>query len=725
MLPIESIFSSEGLLSKALKGYETRAEQQDLALQVMRAYKEGRFLLAEAATGVGKSWAYLIPALLWASSQREVTIVSTHTIALQEQLIKKDIPFLLDLLGLDLQVTLVKGMGNYFCFRKYEEMKLEAPQLSSEEQRDLQRLGQMAESSWEGTSSQISFPLSPGMWEKVAAERGACTHIECPHFKKCFFFQARKKVAESQILVVNHYLLISELAMRMRSDFDEERSILPKTPRIIVDEAHHLEEIALESFSTRVDRLDMVRHLGRIYSEFQPQKSRIALFSQDLSQRKTKFSQEWLLLFQIEIPAQKKCVLEKLEELFAKIESFCEQHLVKEQASEIRERRWRFSSELAGIPFWKEEIEAIFSQLQKENDKLFTLLKRFIEEGLSGLSELDKESLSIHTVAFNFVESYLQQKLAELHAFIMVHEEKSRVRWIEAAPPLAIKNITLVDAKLNVSQYLQEHLFHTKQTAVLCSATLTSNQNFSLLKQQIGLNDDRLCQRTEEKQYGSPFDFAKNALFLVPRDFLLPHERGFTDQVANMVQEIIRISQGGCFILFTSYEMLHIVYEKVQRSFHKPKASYMKQGEMARPLLVERFKKNTDSVLFATSSFWEGIDIAGDALRCVVMTKLPFKVPSEPLFQAMSEVYETEGKDPFSQYSLPQACLKFKQGFGRLIRTKEDRGCVVCLDRRVMTKPYGKAFLKSLPPCPVLYEDQEQMLEKMDLFYRGSEAKLH
>jgi ATP-dependent DNA helicase DinG len=537
MLTIESIFSSEGLLSKALKGYETRSEQQDLAFQVMRAYKEGRFLLAEAATGVGKSWAYLIPALLWATSQREVTIISTHTIALQEQLLKKDIPFLLDLLGLDLQVTLVKGMGNYFCYRKHEELKSEVAHLSPDEQKDFHRLGQMAETSWEGTSSQLSFPLSPGMWEKVAAERGACTHIECPHFKKCFFFQARKKVAESQILIVNHYLLISELAMRMRSDFVEERSILPKSPRIIVDEAHHLEEIALESFSTRIDRLDMVRHLGRIYSEFQPQKSRIALFSQDLSQKKTKFSQEWLLLFQIDIPAQKKCALEKLEELFVLVEAFCEQYLMKEQASEIREKRWRFSSESAAHPSWKEEIEPLFFQVRQECDKLFILLKRFIEEGLVGLSELDRESLSIHTVAFDFVESYIQQKLDELHAFISIHEEKSRVRWIEATPPLAIKNITLVDAKLNVSQYLREHLFQSKQTAVLCSATLTSNQNFSLLKQQIGLSDEGLCQRTEEKQYGSPFDFANNALFLVPKDFLLPHERGFTDQVAQLVQD--------------------------------------------------------------------------------------------------------------------------------------------------------------------------------------------
>ena len=272
MLNIESIFSSEGLLNKSLKGYELREEQKELALQVMQAYDQDRVLLAEAATGVGKSWAYLIPALLWAASRREATIISTHTIALQEQLIKKDIPFLLDLLQLDLQVTLVKGMSNYFCFRKFDEVEQEASVLSSGEQEELKKLERFSETSCEGSISNVSFPLSPGMWDKVAAERSSCTHMQCPHFKQCFFFKARKQVSESQILVINHHLLVSEISMRMRSDFKEEKSILPKTYRIILDEAHHLEEIALESFSVKIDRLDLIRHLGRIYSECQPQK---------------------------------------------------------------------------------------------------------------------------------------------------------------------------------------------------------------------------------------------------------------------------------------------------------------------------------------------------------------------------------------------------------------------------------------------------------------------
>ncbi len=722
MLDIESIFSPQGLLSKGLIGYEMRGEQRDLALQVMHAYNKDRVLLAEAATGVGKSWAYLIPALLWASSRRETTIISTHTIALQEQLIKKDIPFLLNLLQLDLQATLVKGMGNYFCFRKFDEVAQESFLLSSQEQSELQKLEVFAATSSEGSIGNISFPLSSGMWNKVCAERSSCTHMQCPHFKQCFFFKARKQVAESQILVINHHLLVSELAMRMRPDFREEKSILPKSYRIILDEAHHLEEIALESFSVKLDRLDLVRYLGRIYSEFQPQKSRLGLFMQDLSKKKSNFSRALVLLLDIEVPSQKKLALTSVEELFEKLEKFCEEHLSKEQASEIRERRWRFSAKEAAIPSWKEGIQESFLTVQREWNKLFALLKQLKNEALQGLSDGDKESLSMHVMAFDFTESYLTQKLSELETFIMVHEEKSRVRWVETSAPLAMKNVTLVDAKLNVSEYLRTHLFQAKQTAILCSATLTSNQNFSFLKQQIGLNEEALSKRTEEKTYSSPFDFAKNALFLVPKDFVLPHEYGFSDQVATAVKKIIEASRGGCFILFTSYEMLHFVYEKITRSYDKPSASYMKQGESSKQTLIENFKKAKDGVLFATSSFWEGIDIAGNALRCVVITKLPFRVPSDPLFQAMSEMYEKEGRDSFSEYSLPLACLKFKQGFGRLIRTKSDRGCVVCLDRRVMTKPYGKSFLKSLPPCPVIYEDSKLLVEKMKMFYQENGA---
>lgn len=719
---IEKIFSPTGLLSRSVQEYEMREEQKEMSLKVMEAYEGNLVLLVEAATGIGKSWAYLIPALLWAAAKKGPTVISTNTIALQEQLIKKDIPFLLDTLKLDLEVTLVKGMSNYFCFRKYEEALLEKSLFTPEEKSDMDKLQLFAETSRGGSFSEMNDPLSAGMWEKVSAERSACTHVECPHFKECFFFKARKALEDAQILIVNHHLLVAEMAMRLRPDFQEEKSILPKFSRIVLDEAHHLEEIALESFSVRIDRLDLVRYLGRIYSDNQPQKSRLGLLKSDLIGKKIQFSPAAATAIDVEIPAQKRIALAALEQFFLSIEEFCQQELISESSLETREKRWRFSDEKTATLRWQEGIKGLFIAVQEEWNKLFSLINLLKQEIERGLSSSSKDVFSLHFTAFDMITGVLIQRLSQLEHFVVAPCDERRVRWVEVSSPLAMKNIMLVDAKLNVSEYLKKYLFSAKETAVLCSATLTSNQNFSFLKQQIGILGNEFVERVSEKVYDSPFDFQKNTLFLVPQDISYPHEYGFIEEAVSMIKEILRISKGGCFVLFTSYDMLQKCYDKIVKASDKLALNYLKQGEASKLTLIERFRQKKNSVLFATSSFWEGIDIAGEALRCVVLTKLPFRVPSDPLFQAMSEMYTKEGKDPFSEYSLPHACLKFKQGFGRLIRTKEDRGCVVCLDKRIMTKNYGKTFLKSLPNSPVIYKKKSELIKRMEEFYQGSGA---
>ena len=363
-----------------------------------------------------------------------------------------------------------------------------------------------------------------------------------------------------------------------------------------------------------------------------------------------------------------------------------------------------------------------FVVLEEEWKKLFSLLEILKKETLRGLSDEEKDFFTPHFTAIEIVESSLSHRLAQIEQFVLAPSDEKRVRWIEASSSLSMKNTTLVDARLNVSEYLRNLLFSSKETVVLCSATLTSNQNFAFLKQQIGLVGKEFEKRIIEKTYDSPFDFKKNALFLVPNDIPYSHEYDFFNQAVAIIKKILKASGGGCFLLFTSYEMLQNCYDKITKASDSPKFNYMKQGDLPRQTIVEKFKQRKDSVLFATSSFWEGIDIAGDALRCVVLMKLPFRVPTEPMFQAMSAMYEKDGKDPFSEYSLPQACLKFKQGFGRLIRTKSDRGCVVCLDKRVMTKSYGKVFVKSLPACPVIYKTSQEVVNQVEEFFQGNGA---
>jgi ATP-dependent DNA helicase DinG len=714
---IEQIFAPAGFLSEQVKNYELRKEQQEMSSAVMHAFENNQILLAEAATGVGKSWAYLAPALLWAADKKGSTIISTHTIALQEQLLHKDIPFLLDTLGLDLQATLVKGMGNYFCFRKYEEALQEESLFSEEEKKGMDKLKIFAQNAKEGSFSELSVPLSGDIWEKVAAERSSCTHVECPYFKECFFFKARKSVADAHIIIVNHAFLMADMALRLRPDFDEEKSLLPKCSKIVIDEAHHLEEIALESFSIRTDRLDLIRYLGRIYSDHAPLRSRIGLLKTDLILRRVSLSPMIANALDIDIPAQKRTLSTALDNLLNELERFCSEELVSENGASPQEKRWRLTENCFSHLLWKEKIEKLCETALEEHKRLIITLGFVVQELQRTLSEKNLELLASHFTALGIWQEVFSEKISQLSRFIFSPMEEKRVRWVESSFH-KMKNLMLVDATLSVADSLHKHLFSQKDTAILCSATLTSNQNFSFLKQQIGLSQKDFETKTEEKIYHSPFDFEKNARFLIPSDISFPHEYSFLEETSQMIQKILEASQGGCFVLFTSYDMLQKCYDKVLSSPKAPPLFYLKQGEESKKTLIEKFRKNKDSVLFATSSFWEGVDIAGNALRCVIITKLPFKVPSDPLFQAMSELYTKEGKDPFMDYSLPQACLQFKQGFGRLIRTKSDKGCVICLDKRIMAKGYGKAFLRSLPNCPTSYKKGKDLLEEMRAFYQ-------
>lgn len=717
---VDQVFAPTGILSRHLKNYEMREEQKEMSTQVMHAYETNKILLVEAATGVGKSWAYLVPALLWAASHEGPTLLATHTIALQEQLLHKDIPFLLKALNLDLEVVLVKGMGNYFCFKKYEEACAEKDSLSPAEQKDLERLEFFSEGSSDGSLSEVRFPLAPPVWESVAADRYSCTRMQCPHYKKCFFFKARKRMSEAHILIANHHLLVVDLAAKLRADFEEEQSLFPKISKLIIDEAHHLEEIALESFSQRVDRLDLIRSIGRIYSDYQPAKSRIGLLKATLSLFRKQIPSQILVTFDLEIPNQKRVVTEGLEQLFEAIECFCEGELEREASPEGREKRWRLLEEKTKSASW-EAIISVFQVVEEDWNRFLQMLTFLRKEIQSTSSEAEKEGLSAHFTFLDRIMSVLTQKMDQLGNFIQGPFREDRVRWMESSLSV-MKNFTLVDATLDVANYLQTLLFSVKETSVLCSATLAANQNFSYLKQQIGLNTKELEDKVQEKVYPSLFDYEKNALFLVPQDAPFPHESSFIGYTIESIRNIIEVSNGGCFLLFTSYEFLQSCYAKIVHTKNKGSYTYLKQGDLPRQILIEKFKENKNSVLFATSSFWEGIDIAGEALRCVVLTKLPFKVPTEPLLQAMSEKLVKAGKDPFSSYSLPDACLKFKQGFGRLIRTKEDRGCVVCLDKRIMTKSYGKHFLQSLPSCPVIFKNSKEMLERMRQFYSPSSS---
>ncbi len=595
------IFSQEGVLSRHLPEFEERPQQLQMAEEISSAYLENRIALIEAGTGIGKSVAYLVPAILWAVREKEKTVISTHTISLQEQLLEKDLPLLLKILGIEIKATLVKGMGNYLCLLKYEQLEEASPQLES-----------WVETTEEGSLSDIPFALPSGLWEKVAAQTERCTGNKCPHFRRCFFFKARKKLEESQLLIVNHHLLLADLAS------EGDKAILPPVERLILDEAHHLEEIAISMFTKQADKNTLLK-----------------LFDNPQITNRDLLAPKLIHAFSLLTPLR------------------------------VRE------------PFSK-EIQEAFAELSRLLSSLLETLE-------------DKELLIP-----------LQKQTDVLSTFFTETGQKARVRWIEK---IGI-NLHLKEVDLDISSLLRDRLFSRFLSTTLCSATLTSGRNFSFIRHRLGIDE------ASESIFDSPFDFQNRVLLAVPSDMPDPSDPAFAIAAAEMIGKILEISQGSAFVLFTSYEMLDDCYHQLKDRF-----SILRQGDSPRTVLIEKFRAKTGNILFGTDSFWEGVDVAGQALHCVILVKLPFKVPDDPLVEARSELLEKEGKSPFMHYLLPQAALKFKQGFGRLMRKKTDYGTVVCLDRRLVTKAYGKIILQSLPPCRTLFASREKVLQEIKSFY--------
>lgn len=718
---LDTIFSAEGLLKKCLKNFEARKEQQEMAQVILEAYEKNHHSLIEAGTGIGKSLAYLVPAVFWALKHQEKTVISTHTIALQEQLIRKDIPFLLKIMDADLQAVLVKGMSNYLCLRKLDELKEQLPIYTKEEQQELETIEAWATAAGEGCRSELAKPVSGSTWEKVGAEAENCTYNRCPHYKRCFFFRARREAAEAQILVVNHHLLCADLAIKQMKDAKVEGTVLPQYKRAVLDEAHHFEEVALESLSLRIDRVGLIRLLGKLYSDHQPLRSRLNLLRQSLSYAPRHLPQKEIASItqrvEMDLPAEKRNLVEKIEATFDALQEFCSMQLTELSQQELREQKWRLKENIFKDPLLQQNIKPIFRELSESLYRFAASLKGLVKD-LEALKDAQfQESLAGHCAEIQSTSGRLEEMASAIGRFFEEDVNPHRVRWIESSLLPGRANMILVDANLDVSSYLKEAFFNRLSTASLCSATLSTNGHFQFVRQRLGLSDE--TERTiSERVFYSPFDYKNRALLVIPNDLPLPTDPGFTASAAEAAFQAILASRGNAFVLFTSYDMLIAAYNLLLPRAKEHGLTLLRQGESARHALIDKFKSKEGSVLFGTDSFWEGVDVAGEALRCVILVKLPFRVPSDPLVQAQTEALVKQGKDPFFDYTVPQAVVKFKQGFGRLIRSKQDRGCIVCLDKRLTTKSYGKAFLKSLPSCRMVVLESDKAFEEMRDFYK-------
>ncbi len=705
---LKEILSPGGSLSRFVPGYEHREQQIDMLGDVEAAFHESRIALIEAGTGVGKSMAYLLPALYWASKHKEKILLSTHTINLQEQLLHKDIPLAAKALGVELKAVLVKGMSNYLCLRKLEDARHEKQTWPDKEHDELEKIEAWAENTRDGSLAELKFAPSSATWERLCAESDTCNFRKCPFYKKCHFFNARQEAQDAQILVSNHSMLFADLAQRQG---ENEAGLLPAYKRVVLDEAHRIEDVATEFFARKVSYFSLLKLMGRFGTE---KHGKLAQLKDKLFTHYQKHTPGEMLpilaRLNMDLPGLRREMQHRATDLFQALADFVQtDDLMGERKLRMLAHHRQQASWQALCPLAKEAIESATR---------FRLSARALMEDLSLIQdEKLQEKIQGSVFEIQALLRRLEEAFASIENFIFHDCVKGNVRWIESKPLKNLINIHLIEAKLDLAELLVKNLFEAFPTTILTSATLTAHQDFTYFKERIGL-DKLEGKEIIEKSYQSPFDYPKQARLIVPNDLPHPNAPEFMAAAIKTIGEALIACRGQAFVLFTSHQMMNECAFALHEKLALHRFPLLVQGQNSRKALLDQFRNTKYAVLFGTDAFWEGVDVAGEALRCVILVKLPFKVPSEPLIQARTEAITENGGDAFKQFSLPGAIVKFKQGFGRLIRHKKDRGCIVCLDSRLIDRPYGKLFLKSLPPCGQSFIPAEKLGDEMREFYK-------
>ena len=667
---ISGVLDSGGKLSALIPSYEPRESQVRLTRDIVDAYNSGEILAAEAGTGVGKSFAYLVPSFAWAVRNEERVVISTATINLQRQLVDKDIPLVRRLFKKKTKAVLVKGRGNYLCRVRLRDALDEEGLLAGDEH-PLRRIEAWAASSASGDRADLSFWPDEADWRRVCSEADACLGLRCPDREKCFVLKMKREAADAQIIVANHHILFSDLSARMNGAGYETTAVLPPFRVLVIDEAHAVEASATDFFSQDLTRFYVNKGLTRL-------------------QRKSKGRSFGVVPRLLELPRFPRARLDDLSLAISRTRDAMDALDIRSQALVPgKERSYRLTLRTP-------ELESCLLRPAAELEQRILAVTAIIRDALDEAPEELAQERAVYEARLALRR--LGESAALCARFKDFEAHPETVFWLEKGRTSQGEAfVSYVATPLDITGMMEEAVFSKFRSVVCASATLSVGESFDFWKSRVGLKSTAATVRTAV--YPSPFPYRTNALLALDTSAPPPDSAAYRPYVDKAVVELLRASEGRALVLFTSYEALKSSFDLAKGAMAELGITCLRQGEDERSRLLDRFKNEVSSVLFATDSFWEGVDAPGETLSLVVICKLPFRVPTDPVQLARSEAVEKRGGQAFMEISLPEAVIRLKQGFGRLIRHSEDRGAVVVLDSRIVTKRYGPLFVESLPPC--------------------------
>lgn len=650
---VEAFFGEQSPLKEAARFggrvYEHRPQQQKMAMAIADAYEKNKDVCIEAPTGIGKTFAYLIPTLFASREWKQPAVVSTHTISLQEQLIKNDLPLLSKLLPFDISFTIGKGRSNYVCLRRLAaaagESMVYLP--SDELMPELEKIKQWATNTKDGSLSELDFRPTRDLWETVCCEYGNCLKNKCEYFEQCFLMRARARMFKSDIIVVNHALFFADMGMRTSSQ-SEEGGILPNYAAAVFDEGHCIEDTASEHLGLHVTSFAVLKMLNRIYN---PQHDRGIIAKagyEDAKKTVAKAARNIGVFF----------------------------HDLRDWVENQNKSILRYTTP-GHIP----------DMTAQSLDEVCNVLRRLgANADEAGDEERSREFASLLEQAWGYRQA--------IHTILNMTLD-NHVYWFAA---IGKQSIGLNCVPLQIAPLLQDAVFDDAFRTIVTSATLAVNGKMDYFRERIG------AKNAEELVLSSPYDFVTQVQLYLPNNMPVPNQtEQFIPAACEKIRSLLALTHGKAFVLFTSYKMLKECAEAVAPFCEENDIRLLVHGQdLNRTQMLEVFKTDTHSVIFGTASFWTGVDVPGEALSNVIIVRLPFSVPDHPVIAARHEWLERNGKNAFVHYSLPEAVLKFRQGVGRLIRNSTDTGIIAVLDPRIRTARYGKSFLKSIPECPIV-----------------------